>query len=112
MFCRIEGGELFDRLVEEEFLLTEAAIVIIMRQVCEGMAYIHSQNVVHLDMKVSVSKMFRTVQCHIFAVSFSMLRLLEKLVNSPLAGRKNKLANGAIYELLQCEFFREDFSII
>ena len=50
--CSIYGGELFDRAISEDFLLTEKACVCIMRQICEGVEFIHSRNIIHLDMKV------------------------------------------------------------
>lgn len=47
----IEGGELFERVICDDFILTERACSIFMRQICEGVEYMHSQNILHLDMK-------------------------------------------------------------
>ncbi|XP_070502473.1 death-associated protein kinase 1-like isoform X1 [Chironomus tepperi] len=47
----IEGGELFDRVLDDKFILTEKACSIFMRQICEAMEYIHDQNIIHLDLK-------------------------------------------------------------
>lgn len=47
----IEGGELFERIVDDDFQLTERKAAIFVRQICEGVEYMHEQNVVHLDMK-------------------------------------------------------------
>lgn len=47
----VEGGELFERIVDDDFDLTEKKAAIFMRQICEGVEYMHSQNIVHLDMK-------------------------------------------------------------
>jgi len=47
----IEGGELFERVIDEDFVLTEKAVTIFMRQICEGVQYMHSKNILHLDMK-------------------------------------------------------------
>lgn len=47
----IEGGELFERIVDDDFDLTEKKAAIFMRQICQGVEYMHSQQVVHLDMK-------------------------------------------------------------
>lgn len=52
---RIEGGELFERVIDDDFVLTEKACTVFMRQICEGVDFIHKQNILHLDMKVSVS---------------------------------------------------------
>ncbi|XP_017027505.1 uncharacterized protein sqa [Drosophila kikkawai] len=47
----IEGGELFDRVVDDEFVLTERVCRVFIRQVCEAMAFIHGNGIVHLDLK-------------------------------------------------------------
>ncbi|XP_035791818.1 SNF-related serine/threonine-protein kinase-like isoform X3 [Anopheles albimanus] len=47
----VEGGELFDRVLDEKFILTERACSIFMRQICDAVAYIHGNNIIHLDMK-------------------------------------------------------------
>uniref|UniRef100_A0A1E1X9C1 Putative ser/thr protein kinase n=1 Tax=Amblyomma aureolatum TaxID=187763 RepID=A0A1E1X9C1_9ACAR len=47
----IEGGELFERVIDDDFVLTEKACAIFVRQICEGVDYMHSKNVLHLDMK-------------------------------------------------------------
>ena len=52
--CRIQGGELFDRIIDDDFILTERACVLFMRQICEGMEYMHNNYIVHLDMKVRI----------------------------------------------------------
>jgi len=46
-----DGGELFDRISEENYRLTEADCVDFITQICEGVGYLHSQNVLHLDLK-------------------------------------------------------------
>ncbi|XP_065082976.1 uncharacterized protein sqa isoform X4 [Ochlerotatus camptorhynchus] len=54
-FCMVmelvEGGELFDRVLDDKFILTEKACSIFMRQICDAIQYIHSNNIVHLDLK-------------------------------------------------------------
>lgn len=56
LFCcfvgRIEGGELFDRVVDPKFDLTERVAILFMRQIVDAMEFIHTQHVLHLDMKV------------------------------------------------------------
>ncbi|XP_049268269.1 LOW QUALITY PROTEIN: myosin light chain kinase, smooth muscle-like [Rhipicephalus sanguineus] len=47
----IEGGELFERVIDDDFVLTEKACAIFVRQICEGVDYMHSKNILHLDMK-------------------------------------------------------------
>ena len=48
---RVEGGELFDRVIDDEFVLTERVCTVFMRQVCEAMQFIHRNNILHLDLK-------------------------------------------------------------
>ena len=52
IFSSIGGGELFDRVIEDEFVLTERACVCFMKQILEGVSYMHHQQVIHLDLKV------------------------------------------------------------
>ncbi|XP_067947028.1 myosin light chain kinase family member 4-like [Watersipora subatra] len=47
----VEGGELFDRVVDPKFDLTERVAILFMRQIVDGMSFIHSQHIIHLDMK-------------------------------------------------------------
>ncbi|GFO39596.1 myosin light chain kinase, smooth muscle, partial [Plakobranchus ocellatus] len=47
----VNGGELFERVINEDFILTEKACVMFTRQICDGIAFMHSQNILHLDMK-------------------------------------------------------------
>eukprot|EP00096_Caligus_rogercresseyi_P010756 TRINITY_DN4015_c0_g2_i1.p1 TRINITY_DN4015_c0_g2~~TRINITY_DN4015_c0_g2_i1.p1 ORF type:complete len:668 (+),score=177.23 TRINITY_DN4015_c0_g2_i1:176-2179(+) len=47
----IGGGELFDRVIEDEFVLSEKACIAFMKQILQGVEFIHSQQIVHLDLK-------------------------------------------------------------
>nr|XP_024215514.1 LOW QUALITY PROTEIN: probable serine/threonine-protein kinase fhkE [Halyomorpha halys] len=47
----IEGGELFERVIDDDFILTEKACTVFMRQICEGVNFIHQNNIIHLDLK-------------------------------------------------------------
>ena len=49
----IAGGELFERVVADDFTLTEKDVILFMKQICEGVLYMHSNNILHLDLKVS-----------------------------------------------------------
>lgn len=47
----IAGGELFERIVDDSFEHTEPTSVRYMQQILEGIAYMHKQKIVHLDLK-------------------------------------------------------------
>uniref|UniRef100_A0A8C7ZLB4 Non-specific serine/threonine protein kinase n=1 Tax=Oryzias sinensis TaxID=183150 RepID=A0A8C7ZLB4_9TELE len=47
----IEGGELFERIVDDNFEHTELTSARYMRQILEGMQYMHKQKIIHLDLK-------------------------------------------------------------
>ncbi|XP_076313423.1 twitchin-like isoform X2 [Tachypleus tridentatus] len=47
----ISGGELFERVIADDFVLTERDCILFMRQICDGVRYMHENNVIHLDLK-------------------------------------------------------------
>ncbi|XP_061739730.1 myosin light chain kinase family member 4 isoform X2 [Nerophis ophidion] len=47
----VEGGELFDRIIDENCNLTEFDTVLFIRQICEGLQYMHKMYILHLDLK-------------------------------------------------------------
>ncbi|KAG9350141.1 hypothetical protein JZ751_026494 [Albula glossodonta] len=47
----IAGGELFERIVDDNFEHTEPTSVRYMQQILEGIQYMHQQSIVHLDLK-------------------------------------------------------------
>ena len=48
----IAGGELFDRIADPNYKMTEAEAIKYMRQICQGLRHMHENNIVHLDLKV------------------------------------------------------------
>ncbi|CAF1068172.1 unnamed protein product, partial [Rotaria sordida] len=47
----IAGGELFDRIADPNYKMTEAEAIKYMRQICQGLQHMHENNIVHLDLK-------------------------------------------------------------
>ena len=45
----LDGGELFERIVDED--LNESDCCHFIRQICQGLDYIHQKDIVHLDIK-------------------------------------------------------------
>ena len=52
VFELVEGGELFERVIDEDFELTEDLCRSYMQQICQGVQYLHNTlSVIHLDLK-------------------------------------------------------------
>lgn len=49
----VDGGELFDRIIDENYTLTELDSVMFIRQICEGLRHMHKMYILHLDLKVA-----------------------------------------------------------
>ena len=52
LYIRLNGGELFDYVLEKEYL-NEKEASYYMRQILSAIDYFHKKNIVHLDLKVS-----------------------------------------------------------
>lgn len=48
----MEGGELFERIIDDDYHLTEVDCMVFVRQICEGIRFMHHMRVLHLDLKV------------------------------------------------------------
>ena len=67
VYCfSILGGELFDRVICDEYVLTEKACACVMRQVCDGVSYMHRNRIIHLDMKVLYESSSSVHECTVY----------------------------------------------
>lgn len=48
----VDGGELFDRIIDDNCNLTELDTILFIRQICEGIRHMHQMYILHLDLKV------------------------------------------------------------
>ncbi|KAM7380985.1 hypothetical protein PAMP_004248 [Pampus punctatissimus] len=73
----ISGGELFERIIDEDFELTEREVIKYMLQIIDGVNFIHKQGIVHLDLKpeniMCVNKTGSTIKL----IDFGLARRLE-----------------------------------
>ncbi|XP_010616381.1 myosin light chain kinase, smooth muscle isoform X1 [Fukomys damarensis] len=73
----VSGGELFERIIDEDFELTERECIQYMRQISEGVAYIHKQGIVHLDLKPENIMCVNKTGTRIKLIDFGLARRLE-----------------------------------
>ncbi|XP_035261423.1 myosin light chain kinase, smooth muscle isoform X1 [Anguilla anguilla] len=73
----IAGGELFERIVDENFEHTEPTSVHYMQQIIEGVQYMHRQNIVHLDLKPENIVCMNTTGTLIKIIDFGLASKLD-----------------------------------
>ncbi|XP_061088316.1 myosin light chain kinase, smooth muscle isoform X1 [Conger conger] len=78
----IAGGELFERIVDENFEHTEPTSVQYMQQILEGAQYMHQQDIVHLDLKPENIVCMNTTGSLIKIIDFGLASKLDP--NTPL----------------------------
>lgn len=74
----IAGGELFERIVDDNFEHTEPTSARYMQQILEGMQYVHKQNIVHLDLKPENIVCVDTTGTQIKIIDFGLASKLEE----------------------------------
>ncbi|XP_058253144.1 myosin light chain kinase, smooth muscle-like [Hemibagrus wyckioides] len=73
----IAGGELFERIVDDNFEHTEPTSMQYMRQILEGVLYLHRKNIVHLDLKPENIVCLNATGTLIKIIDFGLARKLE-----------------------------------
>ncbi len=71
------GGELFERIVEEDYVLTERECIHFMRQICDAARYIHDQSILHLDLKPENILCISSNSNEIKVIDFGLARRYE-----------------------------------
>lgn len=74
----IAGGELFQRIVAENFEHTEPTCARYIQQILEGMHYVHKQNIVHLDIKPENIVCVDTTGTHVKIIDFGLAAKLGR----------------------------------
>lgn len=74
----IAGGELFERIVDDNFEHTEPTSARYMQQILEGMRYVHKQNIVHLDLKPENIVCVDTTGTQIKIIDFGLASKLDE----------------------------------
>lgn len=83
LWLRISGGELFDRIVDEDFELSEREVIKYMLQIIDGVAFIHKQGIVHLDLKPENIMCINKTGSKIKLIDFGLARRLGNLLGPP-----------------------------
>ena len=65
-------------MAAEEFDLTEAEVVLFMRQICEGVSYLHQNRIVHLDLKPENIVLVRENSTDIKIIDFGLAREIHE----------------------------------
>ncbi|XP_077393191.1 myosin light chain kinase, smooth muscle [Festucalex cinctus] len=73
----ISGGELFERIIDEDFELSEREVIKYMLQIVDGVGFIHKQGIVHLDLKPENIMCVNKIGSRIKLIDFGLARRLE-----------------------------------
>ncbi|XP_069548178.1 myosin light chain kinase 2, skeletal/cardiac muscle isoform X1 [Brachyistius frenatus] len=73
----VGGGELFDRIIDENDTLMELDAVVFIRQICEGLQHMHKMSVLHLDLKPENILCVSRVTNKIKIIDFGLARIYK-----------------------------------
>ncbi|KAJ8337095.1 hypothetical protein SKAU_G00383150 [Synaphobranchus kaupii] len=73
----VGGGELFDRIIDENYKLTELDSVHFIRQICEGIQHMHKMSIVHLDLKPENIMCVSRLTSKIKIIDFGLARIYK-----------------------------------
>ncbi|XP_072220414.1 uncharacterized protein mylk4a [Leuresthes tenuis] len=73
----VGGGELFDRIIDENYTLMELDAVVFIRQICEGLQHMHKMSVLHLDLKPENILCVSRVTNKVKIIDFGLARIYK-----------------------------------
>ncbi|KAJ0011566.1 hypothetical protein NQD34_012541 [Periophthalmus magnuspinnatus] len=73
----VGGGELFDRIIDENYKLKELDAVVFIRQICEGLQHMHKMYVLHLDLKPENILCVSRVTNKVKIIDFGLARIYK-----------------------------------
>lgn len=106
VFHRVSGGELFERIIDEDFELTERECIKYMKQISEGVQYIHKQGIVHLDLKPENIMCVNKTGTSIKLIDFGLARRLGNEFYFSITGGKGR-TNSNSWCLLYSFMYRD-----
>ncbi|XP_008301306.1 myosin light chain kinase 3 isoform X2 [Stegastes partitus] len=73
----VGGGELFDRIIDENYTLMELDAVVFIRQICDGLQHMHKMSILHLDLKPENILCVSRVTNKIKIIDFGLARIYK-----------------------------------
>lgn len=73
----VGGGELFDRIIDENYKLTELDALVFIRQICEGLQHMHRMYILHLDLKPENILCVSRVTNKVKIIDFGLARIYK-----------------------------------
>uniref|UniRef100_A0A3Q0SCB0 Myosin light chain kinase family member 4 n=1 Tax=Amphilophus citrinellus TaxID=61819 RepID=A0A3Q0SCB0_AMPCI len=73
----VAGGELFDRIIDENYTLMELDAVLFIRQICEGLQHMHKMSILHLDLKPENILCVSRVTNKVKIIDFGLARIYK-----------------------------------
>ncbi|XP_034744076.1 myosin light chain kinase 2, skeletal/cardiac muscle isoform X4 [Etheostoma cragini] len=73
----VGGGELFDRIIDENYTLMELDAVLFIRQICDGLQHMHKMYILHLDLKPENILCVSRVTNKIKIIDFGLARIYK-----------------------------------
>ncbi|XP_068614404.1 myosin light chain kinase 2, skeletal/cardiac muscle-like [Brachionichthys hirsutus] len=73
----VGGGELFDRIIDQNYTLMELDAVVFIRQICEGLQHMHKMYILHLDLKPENILCVSRVTNKVKIIDFGLARIYK-----------------------------------